>query len=69
MASTAIGLRGAKIASFAGVAIAVVNAGLNLVLIPKFGIAGAINSLTISYLVSIVIKLCFGRDLMRKGKE
>ncbi len=65
----AIGLYGAKICSIAAVVIAVVNAGLNLILIPNFGIAGAIICLMISYMVSIIIKLTWGRSYLLKGEE
>jgi O-antigen/teichoic acid export membrane protein len=65
----AIGLQGIKITSIAAVVIAVVNTGLNLILIPKFGIAGAIICLMISYIISIIIKLTFGRNYLLKGEE
>jgi len=65
----AIGLHGARITAFSAVAIAVINAGLNLILIPKFGIPGAIISLTISYVVAIVMKLIIGRDYLSKGVD
>jgi len=65
----AIGLRGARITSFAAVVIAIVNFGLNFILIPKYGITGAIISLVISYSVSIVLKLWIGRDYLRKSTD
>ena len=66
---SAIGLRGAKISSFTAIVIAVVNVGLNFILIPKYGIAGAIICLIISYIVSIMMKLWIGRDYLRNGTD
>jgi O-antigen/teichoic acid export membrane protein len=63
----AIGLHGAKISSFTAVAIAGVNVGLNFIVIPKYGISGAILCLIISYTVSIFLKLWIGGDYLKKG--
>ena len=65
----AIGLLGAKITSFTAILVALVNTGFNFILIPKFGITGAINSLVLSYVISIMMKLGLGRNYLKKGTD
>ena len=50
-----IGIRGIKIVSFASIVMALVNILLNLLLIPKIGIEGAIIATIVSYSISILI--------------
>lgn len=52
----------AKIVSIVAVVIALINIGMNFILIPKAGLLGAISSLLISYCVSIFLLLHFGKS-------
>jgi O-antigen/teichoic acid export membrane protein len=63
----AIGLRGARIDSGIAILMAVINAGFNFILIPRYGITGAIICLIFSYTVAISMKFWVTRDYM--GKE
>jgi O-antigen/teichoic acid export membrane protein len=60
-----IGVRGAKIESYAVVTVAIVNVILNFLLIPIIGIAGAVVATIISYLFSIGILVIKGRNLVK----
>lgn len=62
-----IGLRGVRISSFSALLIAAINVGLNYISIPILGISGAVISLIIAYLLSILIKLLIGRNYLRNG--
>jgi O-antigen/teichoic acid export membrane protein len=63
-----IGTRGAIISSLTAIIAALVNIGLNLVLIPAFGINGAIISLMTSYSAALIVILLFGRKHLRDDK-
>ncbi len=51
----AVGKRGARIVSFAAIILAAVSIILNVLLIPKYGLFGAVLSIIIGYLVSIAV--------------
>ncbi|MDI6780843.1 MAG: oligosaccharide flippase family protein [bacterium] len=59
-----IGWQGVKISSFAAIILAIVNIFLNIALIPLMGITGAIVSIIISFSISIIIILGFGRKYL-----
>jgi O-antigen/teichoic acid export membrane protein len=60
-----VGASGAALTSLTAVIAAVINVGLNLVLIPPFGITGAMISLMVTYLVAIIVVLSLGRKYFR----
>jgi O-antigen/teichoic acid export membrane protein len=64
-----IGASGAVMASLTALVSAVVNVGLNFILIPRFGISGSIISLFSSYCAALVVVLVFGRKYFIDNKN
>ncbi len=50
-----VGRRGVRVTTIAGIALMMVNIALDLLLIPRLGIAGAAISLIVAYIVNIII--------------
>jgi O-antigen/teichoic acid export membrane protein len=59
------GVQGAKLVSLATSLAAIINVGLNIVLIPLIGITGAISSLIICFVFSIILVIYFNNKFLK----
>jgi O-antigen/teichoic acid export membrane protein len=66
---SSVGRQGVKLTSIAAITMALVNIGLNIILVPLIGITGAIISTIVSFVTSIVIMLYFGRKYLVKQND
>ena len=56
-----VGLQGVRISSFAAIILVLVNVGLNIILIPRIGITGAVVSIIVSYNSSVMTTILLGK--------